>query len=78
MNMMIVALLLSIIAIRKAQRFRFLALYFLRKRRQGKSDSRGDGEQLSHGEDGRLGYIPDRKAGLNRCMKTGLCHPCRK
>ena len=45
---------------------------------QGKSDSRGDGEQLSHGEDERLGYIPDRKAGLKRCMKTRLCHPCGK
>ena len=33
LNMTIVALLLSIIAIRKAQGFRFLALYFLRKRR---------------------------------------------
>ena len=31
--MMIVALFLLVIAIRKVQRFRFLALYFLRKRR---------------------------------------------
>ena len=75
------ALLVLIIHIRKAQLFRFLSLYFLRKRRHeitiallaGKENptADGDGEQLSPGEDERLGYIPNRKAALKRCLKTG-------
>ena len=58
----IVALFLLIIAIRRAQRFRFFAPYFKKKKKgvstkvqlfslYGKFVNRGDGEKFSHGKE---------------------------
>ena len=45
---------------------------------QGRFNSREYGEQLLHGKEEQVGYIPDRKAGLKRCIRTRPCLPCGK
>ena len=74
----IVALLFLFIAIRIAQRFRFLALYLVFallttriKRLQERRRRRG--VLLSKTEASGIGYIRDRKDGLKKCIEIRSC-----
>ena len=79
----IVALLFLFIAIRKAQRFRFLTLYLVFallatriKRLQGRRRRRG--ALLSKTEASGVGYIRDHKDGLKKCIEIRSCFRCGK
>ena len=69
----IVALLFLSIAIRKAQRFRFLTLYLvfalLATRIKRLQERRRRGALLSKAEASGVGYIRDRKDGLKKCIE---------
>ena len=85
---LIVALLFLIIAIRKAQRLRFLALYFLHKRRHRhithallvtKIKGCNIGREKLRQDDGvSCGHIQDHKDGLKKCIVTQVCLRCGK
>ena len=83
----IVALLYLIIAIRKAQRFKFLALYLLYERKQrdltntrtrlaARLMNRLCEQRQSAGE--RRGYIQDHRDGLKKYTVTQSCLRCGK
>ena len=80
---LIVALLFLIIAIRKAQRLRFLALYFLHKRRHRHITHAllvTKIKRLQHRQDDGVscGHIQDHKDGLKKCIVTQVCLRCGK